>query len=343
MKSMMKSSAAALAIGIALAGAAMAQDYTLRIAHAGPATMENDDYVGSTTLKEIIEANSDGRIAVDIYPGNQLGSYEEVMEQVNANALEVAHVSIGGVTPFVPELSVVDLQYILPNDEVAYAFMEGPFTDEIRDAVMAQLPNTRLVAVSDGGRWRSFFTTKPVQTAADLEGMKIRTISSPLQQEFVASLGAAATPVAWGELYTALSTGVVDGTKNGTPDIMSNKFNEVVSHVILDRHTFLFGYYFISDEWLNALPEDLQTVVLDGFTEAAARQTEFNAETEDAANAAFEEAGGTIYTPTEADRETFLGARQAMQDWYVEKYGEEWLQKMLDAVSEAEAAVAAKN
>ncbi|MDB6177293.1 TRAP transporter substrate-binding protein DctP [Paracoccus sp. Z330] len=328
----------AMAIGLGGSAAALAQDFTMRIAHAGPATMENDDYVGSTSLKEYIEGHSDGRVAVEIYPGNQLGSYEEVMEQVNVNALEVAHVSIGGVTPFVPELAVVDLQYILPNDEVAYKFMEGGFTQDMTQAVLDKLPNTRLVAVSDGGRWRSFFTTSEVKTADDLSGMKIRTISSPLQQEFVRSLGAAPTPVAWGELYTALSTGVVDGTKNGTPDIMSNKFNEVVTNVILDRHTFLFGYYFVSDQWLQELPEDLQQVVLDGFEHAASEQTKFNAETEAAANEAFEAAGGAIYTPTEDDRETFLGARQAMQDWYVGKYGDEWLNKMLAAVEEAKAA-----
>lgn len=338
MKISLRSAVTAIALGLGLASAAQAQEFTMKIAHAGPATMANDDYVGSTSLKSYIEENSNGRIAVEIYPGNQLGNYQEVMEQVNAGALEVAHVSIGGVTPFVPELAVVDLQYILPNDEVAYKFMEGSFTDAMTDAVMEKLPNTRLVAVSDGGRWRSFFTTKPVHNANDLKGMKIRTISSPLQQQFVSSLGASATPVAWGELYTALSTGVVDGTKNGTPDIMSNKFNEVVTNVILDRHTFLFGYYFVSDSWLSGLPDDLKTVVLDGFKFAAAEQTKFNAEVEASANADFEAAGGTIYTPTEEDRETFLGARQAMQDWYVEKYGDKWLNVMLEAVEAAKSA-----
>lgn len=328
-----------MAFGVVTAPA-LAQDFTLKIAHAGPATMENDDYVGSTSLKEYIEEHSGGKIAVEIFPGNQLGNYQEVMEQVNAGALEVAHVSIGGVTPFIPELAVVDLQYILPNDQVAYAFMEGSFTDKMRDAVMDKLSNVRLAAVSDGGRWRSFFTTKPVHTAADLEGMKIRTISSPLQQEFVRSLGASATPIAWGELYTALATGVVDGTKNGTPDIMSNKFNESVKNVILDRHTFLFGYYFVSDSWLKGLPEDLQKVVLDGFTYSADKQTKFNADVEASANEAFVAAGGEVYEPTEEDRATFMGARQAMQDWYVAKYGDAWLNIMLDAVAEAEAAVA---
>jgi tripartite ATP-independent transporter DctP family solute receptor len=328
-----------------LAGAAMAlfasqgmaADFTLKIAHAGPATMENDDYVGSTSLKEYIEKRSGGRVAVEIYPGNQLGNYQEVIEQINAGALECAHTSIGGITPFIPELAVVDLQYLLPGDDIVYKFMDGPFTDKMAAAIKGKLPNVRLVAASDGGRWRSFFTTKQVHNAGDLKGMKIRTIDSPLQQEFVRMLGAAATPVAWGELYTALATGQVDGTKNATPDIISNKFNEVVKYVILDRHTFLFGYYFISDSWFNTLPADLQKVVMNGFAYAAKKQTTFNKDVEDSANERFTKGGGKIYTPTAADRATFLGARKAMEDWYVKKYGDKWLKMLVEAIDEAKA------
>ena len=322
---------------LAFSGQGMAADFTLKIAHAGPATMENDDYVGSTSLKEYVEKASGGRVAVEIYPGNQLGNYQEVIEQVNAGALECAHTSIGGITPFIPELAVVDLQYLLPGDEVVYEFMDGPFTDKMAEAVKAKLPNVDLVAVSDGGRWRSFFTTKPVHNADDLKGMKIRTINSPLQQEFVRKLGAAATPVAWGELYTALATGQVEGTKNATPDIISNKFNEVVTDVILDRHTFLFGYYFVSDSWLKSLPADLQKVVSNGFAYAAKKQTAFNKGVEDSANERFIKGGGNIYTPTKADRATFEGARDAMKEWYVAKYGDAWLNELLDAVEIAKA------
>ena len=161
--------AIALVTGLMSSPAAGAT-FTMKIAHAGPATMNNDDYVGSTTLKQYIEEKSKGEISVQIFPGNQLGNYQEVMEQVNAGVLESAHVSIGGVTPFIPELSVVDLQYVLPDDKTAYAFMEGTFTGKMRDAILEILPNVRLAAVSDGGRWRSFFTTdKEIHTAEDLE------------------------------------------------------------------------------------------------------------------------------------------------------------------------------
>ena len=321
-----------------------AADYTLKIAHAGPATMENDDYVGSTSLKQYIEKKSDGKIAVEIYPGNQLGNYQEVIEQVNAGALESAHTSIGGVTPFLPEMAVVDLQYLLPGDDVAYKFMDGSFTQKMAGAIQAKLSNVKLVAVSDGGRWRSFYTTKAeIQDAGDLKGLKIRTINSPLQQEFVRSLGAAATPVSWGELYTALATGQVEGTKNATPDIMSNKFNESINYGILDRHTFLFGYYFLSDSWLNSLPADLQSVVLNGYAYAAQKQTAFNKNVEDSANKRFVDGGGKLHEPTEQDRATFMGARDAMKNWYVQKYGDKWLKIMMSAVEEAKARAGYQN
>ena len=325
--------------GLALtfvSGESRAADYTLKIAHAGPATMENDDYVGSTSLKQYIEKKSGGKIAVEIYPGNQLGNYQEVIEQVNAGALESAHTSIGGITPFLPEMAVVDLQYLLPGDDVAYTFMDGSFTQKMADAVKAKLSNVKLVAVSDGGRWRSFYTTKTeIQDADDLKGLKIRTINSPLQQEFVRSLGAAATPVSWGELYTALATGQVEGTKNATPDI--------INYGILDRHTSLFGYYFLSESWLKNLPADLQSVVLNGYAYAAQKQTVFNKNVEDSANKRFVDGGGKLYEPTEKDRATFMGARDSMKNWYVEKYGDKWLKIMMSAIEEAKARAGYEN
>lgn len=331
----------ALAVPVFASGAPEEADsWVMKLSHAGPVSDLNDDYVGASAIKEYIEENSDGRITVEIYSGSQLGNYQEVMEQVDAGSLEVAHTSIGGVTPFLPELAVVDLQYLIPGDEVVVELMDGPFFEQMSDAVQDVLPNVRLVGVSDGGRWRSFYTTNyPIRTAADLEGLKIRTISSPLQQEFARQLGASATPVAWGEVYTALASELVVGLKIATPDIMSNNFDESIRYGTLDRHTFLFGFYFISDSWLNSLPADLQQVVLDGIDYGTEQQTMFNQQREESANAEFVAGGGTIYELSDSDRETFMPAREAMMDWYVDQYGDQWLDAFLDAIEIAEAEV----
>jgi tripartite ATP-independent transporter DctP family solute receptor len=315
-----------------------AAEYTMMLSHAGPASDINDDYVGATAIKSYIEEKTGGKVEVEIYPGNQLGNYQEVMEQVQADAVQAVHTSIAGITPFMPELAVLDLQYVIPGDEVVYKLMEGQFFDKMGAAIKEKMSNVVLAAVCDGGRWRSFYTTdKQIKSAADMKGLKIRTINSPLQQEFVNKLGGSATPVSWGELYTALATGVVDGTKNATPDIISNKFNESINYGTLDRHTFLFGFYWVSDAWLNTLPEDIRTAVLDGFKHGAGVQTKFNKNQEDIANETFIKGGGSIYEPNAEERETFLFARDAMMDWYKEKYGDEWLNILMEAVDKAKA------
>ena len=321
----------------AKSGATAGKTWTMKISHAGPVSDLNDDYVGSKNIKEYIEKNSNGQVKVEIYSSSQLGSYEEVMEQLDAGVLEAAHVSIGGITPFLPELSVVDLQYFIPNDKVVVALMHGPFFEEVGQELKNALPNATYVAASDGGRWRSFFTTnKEVKSAEDLKGLKIRTISSPLQQEFTNKLGAASTPIAWDETYTSLSSGIVDGLKIATPDVMSNNLNEVLKYAVLDRHTFLFGFYFISQSFLDSLPKDIQKVVTDGIKYGADKQTAFNQMIEESANEAFVKGGGAIHELTNAERETFYPARDAMKGWYVNKYGTKWLDKFENAVIVAE-------
>ena len=332
-----------LTIGFRGFGNGAAEDsdsFTLKISHAGPASEINDDYVGASAIKEYVEENSEGRVNVEIYSASQLGNYQEVMEQVDNGTLEAAHVSIGGVTPFILELAVVDLQYLIRDDDVAAELMDGPFFDEMSEALGSVLPNVRLAGVSDGGRWRSFYTTDvQIRTAADLSGLKIRTISSPLQQEFTRRLGASATPVAWGEVYTALASGVVAGLKIATPDIMSNSFDESIRYGTLDRHTFLFGFYFIGNSWFESLPSELREVVLEGIEYGTERQTAFNRRREETANADFEAGGGTIYVLSEDEKDTFMPAREAMMRWYVDEYGDEWLNKFLDAVDLAESKV----
>jgi len=325
-----------IAVVLFFAAPLQAAEFTMMLSHAGPASDINDDYVGATAIKSYIEEKSQGKVEVEIYPGNQLGNYQGVMEQVQADAVQAVHTSIAGITPFMPELAVLDLQYVIPGDEVVYKLMEGDFFDQMGEAVKSKLSNVVLAGVSDGGRWRSFYTTdKQIKSAADMKGMKIRTINSPLQQEFVNKLGGSATPVSWGELYTALATGVVDGTKNATPDIISNKFNESIKFGTLDRHTFLFGFYWVSEAWLKTLPEDTRQVVLDGFVHGSAVQTKFNKNQEDIANKTFVDGGGVIYEPNAEERESFLFARDAMMDWYKGKYGDKWLNVLITAVDKA--------
>ena len=336
---------AAATVFCAMAGTALAQDFVLKYGHVGPVGDDSDDHISGVFLKDFLEGRSQGRIRVDIFPASQLGNFREMIEQVQLGTLELTHTTVGGMASFFPELQVTDIPYTITDDRLAEEMMTGPFFQEVSDAILAKTGTVRLVATSNTGRWRSFYTTgAEIRTAADMAGIKMRTINSPLQQEFVEFLGGNPTPVAWGELYTSLGTGVVEGTKNAALDIVSNKLNDHLRYAVLDEHAFLFGFYWMNDTWLQGLPAELQDLVIDGVRQMAVIQTQFNKRLDGAANARFmsEGEGGTIYVPTREEKATFLPARDHMTKWFTEQFGSEWVDKYTAAIKQAADKLAAE-
>ena len=334
---------AAAAVFCAVAGTALAQDYVLKYGHVGPVGDDSDDHISGVFLKDFLEGRSQGRIRVDIFPASQLGNFREMIEQIQIGTLELTHTTVGGMASFFPELQVTDIPYTISDDRLAEEMMTGPFFQEVSDAILAKTGTVRLVATSNTGRWRSFYTTgAEVRTAADMAGVKMRTISSPLQQEFVKFLGGNPTPVPWGELYTSLGTGVVEGSKNAATDVVSNKLNDHLTYAILDEHAFLFGFYWMSDTWLQGLPPDLQDLVIDGVRQMAVIQTQFNKRLDGVANARFISEGGTIYVPTAEDRATFFPARDHITEWFTAEFGSEWVDKYTAAIKQASDKLAAE-
>ncbi len=336
-----KLTALAGAVLIAMAaGAAHAEQWVLKYGHVGPVT--SDDQVPGEFLKSFLEARSQGQIKVEIYPAAQLGNFRDLIEQIQLNTLELTHTTVGGIASFVPELQVTDIPYMMRDDMVVEKIAQSSFMDKVRETVLEKTGNVRLVAVGNTGRWRSFFTKdKLIKTAADLNGIKMRTINSPLQIEFVRFLGGNPTPVAWGEVYTSLQTGVIEGTKNAATDIVPTNMHEVVKNVTIDEHAYLFAFWWMSDAWLQQLPPHLQDLVVDGVQQASMIQSDWNKEYESRSLAEFQAAGGTVYVPTAEEKATFLPARDAMKVWFTEKYGTEWLTLFEKAVADAEAAVKA--
>lgn len=326
----------AVAIALLAVGVAHAQTITLRHGHASPAAPDADDQVAALALKQYIETESKGRIRVDIFPASQLGNPAEMIEQVNAGTLHSVNTAASAIATYVPQFSIVEMPYVIRDDAVAEKFMAGPIVNFLREETKKKLPNVRLENLMNTGNWRSFYTSKPVRSVDDLKGMKIRTVPAPLLLEFLKSLGAAPVPLPWGEVYPALSSGVVAGLNNAATDIISAKLNEVVKFGILDRHSYLFGANWVSQKFLDGLPADLREVVVKGFAHSAAVQTKFNVESETAAQNRFKAAGGTITVPTPEVLAGFRAVRQKTQDWYRATYGPAWLDAFMNALAAAE-------
>lgn len=322
---------------------AQAQEFTLKYGHVDQPSLQADDHVAGLFLEQFIESRSKGRIDVQIFPASQMGNFREMFEGVQLGTLELTNTTVGGANQFFPQIQVTDIPYMYKNDRVAEAFQESWFWDDVRDAILEKTGNVRLISVGNTGRWRSFFTTdQQVKSAADLNGLKIRTINSPLQVELVEYLGGNPTPIAWGELYTALATGVAEGTKNAMSDIVGKNMHEHLNYVVLDEHAYLYAFWWMSDSWLNSLPPDLQELVINGVRQASNLQREFNKYLEMTLAADFREAGGSIYVPSGEELETFKAAQGPMKEWFVNNVdnGQEWLDKLERAVADAEKAVA---
>ena len=330
---------AVLCVLVLGAGLAFGQSWTLKYGHVGPATADSDDHVSGIFLKDFLESRSRGRIKVEIYPASQLGNFRTLIESVQLGTVELAHTTVGGMNQFFPQIQVTDIPYMFRDDLVAEKVGQGWFFDDTRDAILKKTGNVRLVGVGNTGRFRSFYTTKKqIKVAADLKGVKMRTINSPLQIEMVKFLGGNPTPVAWGELYTSLATGVVEGTKNAASDIVSNKMHEALKYVVLDEHAYLYGFYWMSNSWLKSMPLDLQKLVVDGVEQMAAVQQEFNKQLDIRFLQEFQKTGGTVYIPTPEEKATFQRAKPVMRDWFTKNVdnGEFWVKKLEKAVADTE-------
>lgn len=320
--------------------ATQAQTFTLKFSHAAPATDIADDHVAALYLKSFLESRSGGRIKVEIFPASQLGDFRAMVEQVQLGTLEMAHTSVGGIGQFFPEIQVLELPYIIPNDLVAERLARSAFMAEMRDAVLKKTGNVRMGSATNTGRFRSFFTTKKeVKSAADLKGVKMRTVDSPVEMEFVRFLGGNPTPIVWGELFTSLKTNVVEGTKNAATDIIPSNMHDALKFVVLDEHSYLWGFNWVSDKWLKSLPPDLQDLVADGLQQMADVQFQYNKAYEGKSLDVFAKSGGKIHVPNAEEKKSFEAGKDHMKGWFGQKYGKDWVEKLDKAVADAQGAI----
>lgn len=186
-------------------------------------------------LGERLQEYSDGTMSVEIYPGSQLGTEREMIELLQIGSLDMTKVSASPLEGFAPEMKIFSIPYVFRDNEHFWKVLNS----DIGSSLLSGLEEFKLKGMGyyDAGS-RSFYTTsKAINSPQDLVGMKIRVLNSPTAVETVRAMGAAATPVAWGELYTALQQGVVDGAENNPPSYYLSRHYEIARYYSLDEHT----------------------------------------------------------------------------------------------------------
>lgn len=192
---------------------------------------------GMVYFGEQLEKISEGKFKVQIYPSQQLGTERQCLELLQIGSLDMTKVSAGVLENFSPSIKVFGIPYMFKDKEHTFRVLDGPIGEEL----LAGTEKYWLKGLGyyDSGS-RSFYTIdRPVEQPNDLEGLKIRVMESQTAIDMVKSFGGSPTPISWGELYTALQQGVVDGAENNPPSFYLSRHYEVCKYYIIDEHTVL--------------------------------------------------------------------------------------------------------
>jgi len=212
---------------------AQTKPITLRLAETHPKGYPTE--MGDEEFARLVKERSGGRIIVEVYPGSQLGQEKAVIEQVQFGAIDITRVSVSPLASFVPKLNAFQMPYLYRDADHMWKVLNG----DIGNSLLASLEPFGFVGLGwfEGGS-RNFYNSKrPVKTPADLKGLKIRVQESELMMGLVSAFGAVPTPMAYGEVYSALQTGVVDGAENNWASYFSTSHFEVAKYFTLDEHT----------------------------------------------------------------------------------------------------------
>ncbi len=261
-----------MALFMATGSAFAAKEIVIKFAHNGPTIPEDPQNIACGALKKMIEERSGGAIRVDLYPAAQLGDARTIVEGVQMGTIEMGDVENGPMGRFVPEAMIWDLPFIFRDINHAHTVLDG----EIGQFVQKKYEEIGIMhfAYNDGG-FRYFTNNlRPIKTMADMKGMKIRVMESKVMIDTVNSFGASAIPMAFGELYTALQQGVVDGQENPMNLIYSQRFYEVQKYLSLSGHFYYPRQYIANLAWFNGLSEEHQKIVAEAAKEACEIQRE---------------------------------------------------------------------
>ena len=207
-------------------------------------------------IAEYLADISGGRLLMAVYPNGQLGTDRECLELLQIGSIDITKVSSGVLENFVPQFKVLGLPYIFRDKKHQFKILDGPIGREL--LLAGENYWLRGLGYYDSGS-RSFYSKDiPIETTSDLRGLKIRTMESPTAMNMVKQMGGAATPISFGELYTALQAGVVDGAENNPPSLYLTRHYEICKYYSINEHTSLPDVLLISTHTWNSLTTQQQ-------------------------------------------------------------------------------------
>jgi tripartite ATP-independent transporter DctP family solute receptor len=250
-------------------------------------------HVAMEFMKTRLEALSGGSVTIDIYPSSVLGSETQCIEQLQNGSLAMTTQSAASMEGFIPSMAVFGLPHVFRDSDHYWSVLNGEVGKGL--LVKGEGRFLRGLCYYDAGS-RNFYTkARPIRTPDDLKGLKIRVMNSKTAIDMVKAMGAAPTPISWGELYSALAQGTVDGAENNPPSFTSNKHYEICKHFTLDGHTRIPDMLLVGTRVWNKLDPTVQGWLAQAAQESSDFQRKLWAEKTVEALERAKEEGVTVY------------------------------------------------
>ena len=292
-----------------LAGCASNETRVIKLAHA--LDTSHPVHAAMEFMAQRIEEKSNGKIKVEIYPSQQLGTESQCLELVQIGVIGITKVSAAVMEGIVPEFKIFGLPYLFRNKEHYFHTLDGKVGEEM--LLKGEEYWLHGLCYFDAGS-RSFYSTnKMVEKPEDLEGMKIRVMQSNTAIQMIKQLGGSATPISWGELYTALQSGIVDGAENNPPSFYLSRHYEVCKYYSLDEHSSIPDVLVIGTRLWNKLSEEEQNIIKEAAIESSHYQRKLWAKSEAHAMEELKKEGVEIIYP---DKKLFMEKVKTMYDNY---------------------------
>jgi tripartite ATP-independent transporter DctP family solute receptor len=290
-------------------------------------------------FKNLVEAETAGGVEVKVFPAGQLGGERELIEATKLGTIQMCMVS-AAIAGYYKEAQVLDIPYLFASAPIAWKVMDGWFGKEMAEDCLKKT-GMRVLAYGETG-FRNFTNSvRPIKSPADMKGLKIRVMESPVYITLVKALGASPTPIAWPETYTALQQKVVDGQENPVSVILSVKFFEVQKYLTLDGHSYGVDFILINDKFFQSLPKETQQILKTSAVNAGMIGRAIQQLNSALGVSQLKEKGMEVYSPNPKERALFREAAQKPVMEYVEKQiGKTWIDKLMKAIKEAETELA---
>lgn len=259
---------------------------------------------------ELVEQKTNGKIHIDVYHGGQLGDEKAVIEQLQFGAIDFTRVSLSPLSEFEKSLNILQLPYLYKDAAQMWRVLDGPIGDQFLNS----MEKNNLIGLSwfDAGARNFYDSKRPITKLEDLKGLKIRVQESQLMMGMVSALGANPTPMAYGEVYSGLQTGVIDGAENNWPSYDSVSHYEVAKYYVLDEHTRVPEMQMVSKITWDKFSDEEKAIIRECAKESAKVERQLWAEKEKASEEKVRAAGCVITELEPGEKEKFQAAMQPL-------------------------------